>query len=425
MTTPTSLSRRSTGLRIVPVLAACALALSMGSAANAREEATPAPAPSMAAREVSTPDQQVQQVTVDWQGCNELAQSQKNNKKRKFLNRLDSRQEALRAFRQFKRNNKCNGPRESRRAVVAVPGIGTATIICQPNVVQIELYTPNRNKGPGGTETQMWMQKYEVKNNRGVVAVKVPRIYRYANIDDNGQGGTGLRAREGLNQFGNIENFSQGFIKGGLISQRPGRGAPAGDQIQTPVTAFDLNWYWNGFANPEKFQSCKIDAVFTTYLQPRPMGLTWHGDADATANGNANETQSTEIPDLGSVDLACEADTTGSGVGGVRTIAFRPDSTNSTAYYETVTGEGFRENQVVGDKIPRDESTSPTQPFGVFGPLELPQNGSARLKVEVDGVERWFSISSVSKTNDPSTARNLCEISVGQYKPVNSVNPEE
>ena len=76
-----------------------------------------------------------------------------------------------------------------------VPGIGQVDLICRPNNTMVRIRANDRR-----AETQMWMAKFETKNGTDVVAVKNVRVYTYATAADDGSGGTGPQAHEGLNQ---------------------------------------------------------------------------------------------------------------------------------------------------------------------------------------------------------------------------------
>lgn len=284
----------------------------------------------------------------------------------------------------------------SKNAVI--PGIGELALICRSNRTAIRLHTESRQ-----LETQMWLQKYEVKNKHNVVAVKVPRIYRYAHALDPGRGGTGYYAAEGLNQVSPIENYSTGTING-IISQRAGRHRPGGSLAPKPVTSFELHWYWNGFRHPADYRSCRIDAVFTTVLGDR-AGITWHGTADAVGR----DTQRTRLPGIGWLDLECRAETDPSGAAQTLTVVpDAPSGSDADLYVERVFSEGWVEDHVVRSSYVPDES-------GVLGPVPLPGNATLRLRVRVAGVDRWLMVSSYRVTNNPDPRLNLCEVSAAAY----------
>ena len=316
------------------------------------------PAPTLATASSTTPERLVQHLTVKWDAAT----------RRKVY---------------------------SKNAVV--PGIGELALICKSNATMIRLRTENRQ-----LETQMWLQKYEVKNDHNVVAVKVPRIYRYAHALDTGKGGTGYYAAEGLNQVTPIENYSSGTING-IISQRAGRHQSGGSLEPKPVTSFELNWYWNGFRHPADYRSCKIDAVFTTTFENR-AGITWHGTADA----EGRDTQRTRLPGIGWLDLECRADTDPSGA--AQTLTIEPDAADADLYVERVFSEGW-----VEDHVDRQTYTYGQQQPGQLGPVPLPSNATLRMRVRVAGVERWLLVSSYRVTNNPDPRLNLCEVSAAPY----------
>ena len=107
--------------------------------------------------------------------------------------------------------------RPKYQKVADVPGIGQVELMCRPNNTMLRIRANDRR-----AETQMWMAKFETKNGRDVVAVKNVRIYTFATAADDGTGGTGPQAHEGLNQRNPIEDFAKGSAYG-VISQRPGR----------------------------------------------------------------------------------------------------------------------------------------------------------------------------------------------------------
>ncbi len=283
----------------------------------------------------------------------------------------------------------------SKNAVI--PGIGDLALICKADATMIRLHTEERQ-----LETQMWLQKYEVKNNHNVVAVKVPRIYRYAHALDNGRGGTGYYASEGLNKVTPIENYSSGTVNG-IISQRAGRNTSGASLPLQPVTSFELSWYWNGFRHPAKYRSCKIDAVFTTTFDNR-AGITWHGTDDAAGH----DSQRTRLPGVGWLDLECRAETDPSGA--AQTLSIEPDDPDSDVCVERVFSEGWVEDHVVTTSFGYGE----VEP-GLLGPVTLPGNATLRLRVRVAGVERWLLVSSYRVTNNADPRLNLCEVSAAPY----------
>ncbi|MBC7631265.1 hypothetical protein, partial [Aeromicrobium sp.] len=349
MTRP--MTRPMTRLRSLFVLLTL-LALVTGVApARAAGGGTPAPYPPLKATSSRTATQQVQHVTVKWQG----------------------------------------GDGRPKSKYATIPGIGNLQLICKPDTTMIKLYTPER-----GYETQMWMQKYETKNGRYVVSSKEARIYRWAHAADNGNGGTGNYANEGLNQGrgkNGVENFSQGYLNG-VISQQSSRSAD-GPQLTSPrpVTTFELTWYWNGFDYAPNARSCTIDAVFTTRLDER-MVLTWHGSAAAAGH----DTLSSPLRGIGTLDLYCELPAGNTDRAFVVTpsdLGSGPDSTSApTLYVETVTGEGLVADHVEKHDYDLDGAT------GAFPAIPLPQNGSVRMKIKNgNGNATWVLLSSYTVLN--------------------------
>lgn len=279
-----------------------------------------------------------------------------------------------------------------------VPGVGTLKLVCKPNNTIVKLRADNR-----WPETQMWLAKYEWKNGNRVVAVKNARIYKYANANDDGKGGTGRSAHEGLNQYTPVENRSEGGYAYGLISERPGRHKPAGAAALEPVTSFYLTWTWNGFDHPRPYQSCEMRLRMVTHLDEQ-IGINWHGDADA----EGHEVRSTTVPGLGEVRLTCER-----GRENDQSITLVPEHPGGSVYSETITGEGRVEDHVESGSLDYDDVS------GTIGPLEMPRNGMIRLWYTVpDGtggsVQRAFYLSSYQVTNNAKHPElNLCEVAVG------------
>ncbi len=277
-----------------------------------------------------------------------------------------------------------------------VPGIGELTLVCKPNATLVRLYADDRS-----AETQMWLAKHEVKHQRNVVATKTVRIYRYSHALDDGTGGTGSFAHEGLNQSSPVENHSSGYVDG-VISQRPGRHLAASGVPMTPVTSFRLTWYWNGFHHPARYRFCQVDAVLKTTFPVR-LGVNWHGEDDAVGN----VLQTTTLPSLGQLSLRCGADD--DQTGGIQSVSLVSDDPSARVYAETVTGEGDVDDHVDTLSRERDPET------GKVGPIPLPRNGIMRLFFNVGGVERRFILSSYFVTNNPSKRLNLCELAVAPF----------
>ena len=278
-----------------------------------------------------------------------------------------------------------------------IPGIGNLAMICKSNSTMIRLRTEHRQ-----LETQMWLQKYEVKNHHNVVSVKVPRVFRYPHALADGTGGTGYYAGENLNKVTPIENYSSGTING-IISQRPGRHQSGGSLALKPVTSFELNWFWNGFRHPARYRSCKIDAVFTTTFENR-AGITWHGSADAAGR----DSQRTRLPGIGWLDLECRAETDPTGA--AQTLTIEPDDPDADLYVERVFGEGWVDDHVVTQTYDYGEPEP-----GLLGPVPLPSNATLRLHVRVAGAQRWLLVSSYRVTNTADPLLKLCEVSAAPY----------
>ena len=289
---------------------------------------------------------------------------------------------------------KTKAKRYTRRT--AIPGIGKLTLQCQPEKVMIKLKASQRDN-----ETQLWMAKYEDKSYGRAVAVKTVRIYRYANANDNGKGGTGNPQREGLNQrngVNGVENYGKGYGHG-IISQRGGRNTAVGDDPLEPVTTFDVNWYWNGFDYPAQYRYCKIDMKLVTQFSPR-LGVNWHGDADATGN----QYQRARVPSIGYVQLRCNR-----GRFGNKLVSFVPKRKKTKIYVETVQAEGRVENQVSTRNLRRDRET------GKIGPVKIPNNGIMRFYIDKGKKTVPFILSSYQKTNDRKGKLNTCEIAMGRF----------
>lgn len=280
-------------------------------------------------------------------------------------------------------------PRPKYQKVADVPGIGQAELICRPNNTIVRIRANDRR-----AETQMWMAKFETKNDRNVVAVKTVRIYTFDTAGDDGSGGTGWQAHEGLNQWNPIEDFSKGSAYG-LISQRPGRHNRGGGALAMPATSFRLNWWWERFAYPGS-QYCKMTMKLNTDTDQQ-FGLNWHGD-DEAAN---NATTSTPLPGFGTAELRCET-----GRNGTRSVALVTDDPNAYMDYEYVTEEGPVADHVVHYKNLRQD------PFtGRLGPVPLPTNGMMRIWWSVNGVKKSWVLSSYVKGNSAAHPElNYCEV---------------
>lgn len=279
-----------------------------------------------------------------------------------------------------------------------VQGIGNIKLVCKPTNTIIKLTPDTRD-----AETQMWLAKYEDKRGGPSVAVKNVRIYKYANANDDGTGGTGRSAHEGLNQRGDVENWAKGYAYG-LISQRPGRNLPAGGVALTRTTSFYLTWYWNGLDEPRAYQSCNLQLRLVSSPTER-IGLNWHGTDDAAAG---NTVTTAAVAGFGQLRLTCEP-----GRDNEQSIVLDPDLDGGSVYAETITGEGRVEDHVESESYDHDADT------GLIGPVELPRNGMVRIRYTVpDGAggwrARWFYLSSYMVLNNALHPElNLCEIAVG------------
>jgi hypothetical protein len=319
-------------------------------------------------------------------------------------------------------------------ATAVIPGIGTVMMVCRRNDTMVQLTPYNRN-----AESDMWLAKYETKNDEPVVAVKNVRVYRYSNRDDVSGSGTGANAHEGLNQHGDIENYSSGYLHG-IVSQRPGRNADASQTTTPPSTSFNLNWSWNGFRGAAKDSSCSMTATFVTDVTDTPaaasaavssaktrkvkvgkkkrvigrsasvvtrasggLSLNWHGDADAA---NAPDPATDTIEGVGELQLTCET-----GTDGEASLSLDPVDSNASAYVETISGEGDIDDHVDTEGIDRDPDT------GLVGPIQLPSNGMMRVYYWVGGKKASIIVSSYRITNDDQHPElNLCEVATAPWQ---------
>ncbi|HEY3736131.1 MAG TPA: hypothetical protein VGL26_01695 [Jatrophihabitans sp.] len=280
-------------------------------------------------------------------------------------------------------------------ATAVVPGIGTLTAVCRPDSTMVQLTPANRN-----AETQMWMAKYEQKGSRSTVAVKTVRLYRYANADDDGHGGTGAKGHEGLNHTFPIENTSSGYMHG-VISQRPGRNAAASTAALPPVTSFELSWYWSGFRGKPAQKTCTIDVHLRTELKPS-VGLDWHGATDA----QSGTTRQFAVAGLGTLTLQCEDDPHGT-----QAVTLTPSAGHDVwLYAETIFSAGDIQDHVDTEQLPTDPAT------GAVGPIELPSNGMLRLFYTSGSVKRDLIVSSYYVVNNAlHPDLNLCEVAVASF----------
>ncbi|GAA1137233.1 hypothetical protein [Nocardioides aquiterrae] len=274
-----------------------------------------------------------------------------------------------------------------------VPGIGRVDLVCKPNMTMIRLHADDRR-----AETQMWLAKFETKDGSDRVAVKNVRIFTYATAADDGKGGTGPQAHEGLNQKSPIEDFEKGSAYG-VISQRPGRNQPGGGPVALPATAFKLTWYWERFAYPGS-QYCKMTLALRTDTDQQ-FGLSWHGDDEAAFRSTTN----TQLPGVGEVQLRCET-----GRQGAQTVALRTDDPESYMDYEYIRGEGQ-----VSDHVDHYSDLGWDPVTGLLGPVDLPTNGMMRIWWSVGGVKRLWVLSSYMVVNNTAKPYlNLCEVAAAR-----------
>jgi hypothetical protein len=275
-----------------------------------------------------------------------------------------------------------------------VPGVGRVDLVCKPKSTMIRV-RPNSRR----PETQMWLAKFETKGGNDVVAVKNARVYTYATGADDGRGGTGAKANEGFNQQTPIEDFSKGSAYG-VISQRPGRDQAGGGALTTPVTSFELSWWWERFRYPGQ-QYCRMSLKLHTETGAQ-FGLTWHGTDEAVTQ----QVSTTAIPGLGEAIVTCEPGS----VAYNQTVAFRPtaaaDPTTSFLDYEYIQGEG-----TVDDHVDHYDDLGYDPVTGLLGPIDLPRNGMMRIWVSVGGVKRAYVLSSYYVVNNDKDPRlNVCEV---------------
>ena len=329
-------------------------------------------------------------------GAPAVADSRQAPDRGERVSSLTSSRSATTQVQRVRVNWKGNWRKRDYVKTAVIPGIGSLDLICKPDDTRIRLYTDAR-----GRETQMWLQKYETKDGQPAVAVKNARIYQWAHDDDTGRGGTGYYAHEGLNQHPGIENRSQGSYLYGVISQRTSRAA-AGGAVATPlpITTFELDWNWNGFAHPLAYRSCSITAVITTQFPAtaRPT-ITWRGWEESPV-----ETTQATMAGIGQLNLSCPTDRSLA-----PTLTIDPYSDDADLFVQEVRGEGLVSNQREETELELDAET------GLLGPFPLPSNGTLRLHVTNGAADRWVLLSSVFKTNDTRTNRNFCDIAAGFY----------
>lgn len=321
------------------------------------------------------------------------------------------------------------------RASVEIPGIGTARVVCRRDRTMLTIQPRDRTR-----ETQMWSAVYHTKtdaygNSYPSVAVKNARVYRYANADDDGKGGTARTANEGFNQLNHrIEDSSRGSMQG-IISQRPGRNQNAAGSTVPPATAFTVKWDWSGYRGSAKTSRCNVTAVFETRVgtagrdarravkqassstvrlggkkvrvgvtaksyrgRSGTLALNWHGDADASRQTSASRT----IPGLGSLQLTCPT-----GTDSQAQLIVRPARTASRLQTETITGEGDVDDHIEPEYHGYDAST------GLLTPVDLPLNGIVRGSLAVGSRRVDIIVSSYRVTNNEAQpGLNTCEIAV-------------
>ena len=273
-----------------------------------------------------------------------------------------------------------------------VPGVGQVDLVCRPNSTMIRMHAADRR-----AENQMWLAKFETKDGTDRVAVKNVRVYTYATAADDGKGGTGSQAHEGLNQKTPIEDFEKGTAYG-VISKRPGRNQPGGGVLGVPATAFRLTWYWERFAYPGS-QFCKMTLELNTDTD-RQFGLSWHGSDEAQSSTSSTS----PIAGFGEAQLSCET-----GDQDERpTIALKTDDPASYMDYEVVQGEGGVNNPDIFEDYD-DLTWDPVT--GLLGPVRMPRNGMMRIWWSVNGVKQAWAVSSYAVLNNKRRPElNLCEI---------------
>lgn len=320
-------------------------------------------------------------------------------------------------------------------ASVEIPGIGTARIVCRRDRTMLTIQPRDRSR-----ETQMWSEIHHTKNDAygqpyESVAVKNARVYRYANADDDGSGGTARTANEGFNQLNHrIEDSSRGSVRG-VISQRPARNRNAAGSTVPPSTAFTIRWDWSGYRGSAKSSRCNVTGVFETRVgtagrdarravkqadsstvrlggkkvrvgvtaktyrgRSASLALNWHGDADASRQTSASRT----LPGLGSLHLTCPA-----GPDSEAQLVVRPVRTAAHLQTETISGEGD-----VNDHIESEyHGYDPTS--GTLAPVDLPANGIVRGSLTVGSRQVDIVVSSYRVTNNAARpGLNVCEIAV-------------
>lgn len=276
-------------------------------------------------------------------------------------------------------------------ASTRIPGIGQLKLVCKPHDTMVKIVPDDRN-----LETTMWLAKYEDKNGGQSVAVKNVRVYRFDTAFDDGTGGTGKAAHEGLNQQTPIESFSHGYADG-VISTRPGRHLSGAAVPAVPATAIKLDWWWENFREPLQYRTCTMNATLTTDPTQAAL-LTWHGDQDTAAR-----VATADLAPLGTLELRCD-----SGPRGARWLTLRTDDPRASVFARTISAEGDVRDHVDEDQLDAGG--------GVVGPLDLPENGMMELHYTAHGRTVDLFLSSYWIVNDEaSPALNLCEVAVAPY----------
>lgn len=278
-------------------------------------------------------------------------------------------------------------------ASTRIPGIGQLKLVCRPDDTMVKIIPDDRNR-----ETTMWLAKYEDKNGGQSVAVKNVRVYRFDTAFDDGTGGTGKAAHEGLNQQTPIETFSKGYAEG-VISTRPGRHLAGGAVPAVPATSIKLSWWWENFREPLQYRTCRMDATLTTDPTQAAV-LTWHGDQDATADRTL---VTADLAPLGTLELRCDP-----GPRGARWLTLRTDDPQARVFARTITAEGDVRDHVDEDSLDAGG--------GIVGPLDLPENGMMELHYTAHGRTVDLFLSSYWIVNDEqSPALDLCEVAASPY----------
>ena len=286
--------------------------------------------------------------------------------------------------------------------VADLPGIGQIELMCRPNNTMLRITANDRR-----AETQMWMAKYETKNGTDRIAVKNVRIYTYATAADDGKGGTGPRAHEGLNQKTPIEDFAKGTAYG-VISQRPGATGTVTARWSVPATSYKLTWYWERMAYPGS-QYCKMKLALKTDTD-RQFGLNWHGSDEAASRS----TTSAAIPGLGDALLTCET-----GRNGERSTRRRWRTTQPRPGQRRLHGLRVQPGRGADDEPTTSRATTTstsTRSPGCSGPVELPRNGMMRTVVgrRASRPKRGVLSSYMVTNNDARPWLNICEVAAAR-----------